>query len=80
MKSWLVRSCAALAIALMALGVRGAEPRTEDVAMTARCDGSTQRYVLIYPSDFQADKPMDLLIALHGHGSDRFQFVKDRRR
>jgi pimeloyl-ACP methyl ester carboxylesterase len=74
-----MRFCAVLAIALTALGVRGDEPRTEDVAMTARCDGSTQRYVLIYPKKFQVGQPVDLLIALHGHGSDRWQFAKDQR-
>lgn len=79
MGSWKMRFCAALAVALTALGVRGDEPRTEDVAMTARCDGSTQRYVLVYPKDFDADKPIDMLIALHGHGSDRWQFVKETR-
>ncbi len=54
-------------------------PRTEDVAFTARCDGSTQRYVLIYPPGFQADRPCHLLVALHGHGSDRWQYVKNPR-
>jgi predicted GH43/DUF377 family glycosyl hydrolase len=50
--------------------------RTEDKQFTAKCDGSTQNYVVIYPEGFQADKPCDMLIALHGHGSDRWQFVK----
>jgi len=54
-------------------------PRTEDVAFTARCDGTTQRYVLIYPSGFQPDRPCHLLVALHGHGSDRWQYAKNPR-
>jgi len=50
-----------------------------DVEFTARVDGSTQRYVLMLPKAFEAGKPIDLLVALHGHGSDRWQFVqKDR--
>jgi pimeloyl-ACP methyl ester carboxylesterase len=48
----------------------------EDVAFKARCDGTTQNYVLIYPQGFQADRQHHLLIALHGHGSDRWQFAK----
>jgi pimeloyl-ACP methyl ester carboxylesterase len=34
---------------------------------------------VVYPAGFQADRPCDLLIALHGHGADRWQFVKDSR-
>lgn len=77
MHSLAIRFCMVLAVAIAASGLRGDEPRTEDVAMVARCDGSTQRYVLLYPRDFQAERPTDLLIALHGHGSDRWQFIKD---
>ncbi len=50
-----------------------------DVSFIADCDGTTQRYVVMRPGDFEADRPHDVLIALHGHGSDRWQFVKDRR-
>ncbi len=51
----------------------------EDVAFTARCDGTEQRYVIGFPEGFDANVPRDALIALHGHGSDRWQFVKDER-
>jgi dipeptidyl aminopeptidase/acylaminoacyl peptidase len=34
---------------------------------------------VILPDDFNAEKPHSILIALHGHGSDRWQFVKDKR-
>lgn len=70
---WIAVVCAALAA--------GAEPelKTEDVAFTAECDGSTQRYVVVFPEGFKADEPHDMLIALHGHGSDRWQFVRDDR-
>lgn len=50
-----------------------------DVAFTARLDGTEQRYVLQQPSGFDPNVPHDLLIALHGHGSDRWQFARDAR-
>lgn len=57
--------------------IQAAEP--EDVAFTAKFDGSEQRYVLIRPEKFDPDANVSMLIALHGHGSDRWQFVKDER-
>ena len=56
-----------------------AGPRTEDVSFRATCDGTEQKYVIVFPDGFSADKPCAALIALHGHGSDRWQFVKDPR-
>lgn len=56
-----------------------AEPRTEDASFRANCDGTEQKYVIVFPDGFSADKPCAALIALHGHGSDRWQFVKDAR-
>jgi pimeloyl-ACP methyl ester carboxylesterase len=50
-----------------------------DVEFVARADGSRQRYVLMLPGGFDPAQPADLLIALHGHGSDRWQFVRDGR-
>lgn len=77
------RTTIALLLALASPGpvaARAADaPRTEDVAFTARCDKSTEHYVLVYPEGFQADQPHDLLVVLHGHGSDRWQYVKDPR-
>jgi pimeloyl-ACP methyl ester carboxylesterase len=54
-------------------------PRPQDVSFVARCDGTTQRYVLLLPEGFQPSTRHDVLIALHGHGSDRWQFVRDQR-
>lgn len=34
---------------------------------------------LLYPAEFRTNITYDVLIALHGHGSDRWQFVRDRR-
>ena len=50
-----------------------------DVEFKADVDGSLQRYVEMLPKDFQPSKPCDVLIALHGHGSDRWQYIKDGR-
>ena len=50
-----------------------------DVPFVAECDGTTQRYVLMTPAAFEETAAHDVLIALHGHGSDRWQFVKDAR-
>lgn len=55
------------------------EPRIEDRTFVAKNDGTEQKYVLVYPPDFDPAKPVSLLIALHGHGSDRWQFVKQAR-
>lgn len=53
--------------------------RVEDVSFKATSDGTEQKYVVIYPKSFDEQKPQSLLIALHGHGSDRWQFVKQAR-
>jgi pimeloyl-ACP methyl ester carboxylesterase len=47
----------------------------EDLAFTADYDGTVQRYVLRRP----AGAPRGLLVALHGHGSDRWQYARDPR-
>lgn len=49
--------------------------RTDDVTFTADCDGTTQRYVRMLPNGFKAEAKHHVLIALHGHGSDRWQFA-----
>lgn len=51
----------------------------QDVTFVAKCDGTTQHYVLMLPDGFEPKRPHDVLIALHGHGSDRWQFAKDPR-
>jgi len=48
-----------------------------EATFQASCDGSAQPYVELVPSDFRPDR--GALIALHGHGSDRWQFVRDKR-
>lgn len=51
----------------------------QDRSFVARVDGTTQRYVLMLPEGFKAGEAHDVLVALHGHGSDRWQFAKDTR-
>lgn len=46
-----------------------------DIAFTSEVDGTEQRYMMLIPSDFDPSKSHHLLIALHGHGSDRWQFA-----
>ncbi len=53
--------------------------RTQDVAFVANCDGTQQKYVLVYPPTSVEHRPVAVLIALHGHGADRWQFVRDTR-
>lgn len=50
-----------------------------DETFISRVDGSAQQYVLIKPPNLAPGKPLDLLIALHGHGSDRWQFIRQER-
>lgn len=50
-----------------------------DIAFLAKVDKTTQRYIEMLPAVFDKGKKYNLVIALHGHGSDRWQFVKDER-
>lgn len=78
---YVIRLVVAIAL-LRATPAFAAEPSWQkplDVEFTARVDGSQQRYVVLLPAGYQPGKPLDLLIALHGHGSDRWQFVQQSR-
>lgn len=59
--------------------VCAAEPVIEDHAFNAKFDSTEQKYVTITPPDLKLDEKYSVLIALHGHGSDRWQFAKDNR-
>lgn len=50
-----------------------------DVAFKARVDGTEQRYVIMLPVGFDKSVKHDLAIALHGHGSDRGQYINSDR-
>ena len=76
LRSWL--TCPViLSGVFLAHGAEG--PKPEDVAFTARADGSTQHYAIILPQGFDAARSHALLIVLHGHGSDRWQYITSPR-
>lgn len=64
-------------ITLFVCNISASEP--VDVVFKSKIDGTDQRYVVILQDEFGSEKPHSVLIALHGHGSDRWQFVKDKR-
>ena len=69
-------------VCLMSLAISNlaiAEDRFDvnDISFNAKCDGTIQKYIRLLPRDFDGSKPHDLVIALHGHGSDRWQFAND---
>ncbi|MCX6909750.1 MAG: alpha/beta fold hydrolase, partial [Verrucomicrobia bacterium] len=72
------RRIAALLLLLAGLGNVFAQTNI-DVAFTATVDGTVQRYVLRLPAGFLTNQSHDLLMALHGHGSDGWQFINDPR-
>ncbi len=66
-----------LTIAFIASAAFAAEP--VDIAFRSSLDGTEQRYVEIVPNDVASLAVRDVVIALHGHGSDRWQFIKETR-
>ncbi len=68
------RIAAGLLLAFLAHAETDARFVVEDVSFTAVCDGTTQYFVRMTPPGFDATAECDVLIALHGHGSDRWQF------
>ncbi|MFA6185930.1 MAG: alpha/beta fold hydrolase [Phycisphaerae bacterium] len=53
--------------------------KSEDIEFKSDYDQTMQRYILRLPEDFNNCTNHDLLIALHGHGSDRLQFAEANR-
>ena len=73
-----LKNLLACALALRFVSVLGAgQPR--DISFVAANDQSEQRYVLVLPEPYDPAQPHDLLICLHGHGADRWQFVRAER-
>lgn len=66
-----------LALFFFMSGLCALEP--QDCSFQADHDGTEQRYILLLPQGFEPDTEHDLLIPLHGHGSDRHQFVTQDR-
>jgi len=65
-----------LCVAIQQISVADTE---EDISFVAAVDGSEQRYVLWQPSEVFALEGCSIIIALHGHGSDRWQFIQNPR-
>lgn len=51
----------------------------EDHTFIAEFDGSEQRYVTMLSSNVDLNQAVSVLIALHGHGADRWQFIRQER-
>jgi pimeloyl-ACP methyl ester carboxylesterase len=66
---------AVLTTSMTAIAIAADPFPAEDVAFTAKCDNSTQNYLLVRFQNFKEDEPHHLLILLHGYGSDRRQGV-----
>lgn len=66
-----------LAVLLAIRAAFGSEPA--DRVFKSDLDGSEQRYVELLPPGFDAAKTHDVVIALHGHGADRWQFIREPR-
>ena len=57
----------------------GVDAAARDITFIATADQTEQRYIILPPRQFDAGSPANLLIALHGHGSDRWQFMTPSR-
>ncbi len=53
-------------VAMSSAAMGAALTSPTDVSFTADCDGTTQYYSQLLPTDFDASQQHDLLIALHG--------------
>ncbi len=72
--------CAVLLVSLVSLGVgQSDKARIQDISFTSVYDGSEQKYVIMLPDSFSKHGMYDIIIGLHGHGADRWQFMKDGR-
>jgi pimeloyl-ACP methyl ester carboxylesterase len=70
----------ALALVLVA-PANGAERwgPPQDLECRSSRDGTVQRFVELLPEPFDAGTQTHLLVVLHGHGSDRWQYVRQDR-
>jgi pimeloyl-ACP methyl ester carboxylesterase len=83
---WTLESCLHIA-AIGALGLLAHAPGAaaerwgspQDLEFRSVTDGSVQRYVELLPEPFDATEKAPLLVILHGHGSDRWQYVRQDR-
>lgn len=72
-----------IAASVMAVDCLADEPAkfvsSVEQTFVADYDGTQQKYVVLTPPGLAEDAPVSVLITLHGHGSDRWQFVKQAR-
>lgn len=73
-----VIQCLSLLVTLQIVEAGEFQP-PQDIVFRSRHDGTDQRYVLMLPHSWNTQGKHDLMIALHGHGSDRWQFARDER-
>ncbi len=81
-RGWLAASLAAVDVLFAGATdiMNTSTPEPRDIAFRADHDGTEQKYVLLPPPTATADDARrDVLIALHGHGSDRWQFIRQPR-
>ena len=82
-KLWVVSpvACVALSftIAVCAADEPSALESPVERTFIADCDGSKQAYLQMLPRGMAIDQPVSVMIALHGHGSDRWQFALQSR-
>lgn len=50
-----------------------------DVSFVSELDKTVQKYVVLEPEGFRGSSKRILLVALHGHGADRWQYVREGR-
>lgn len=77
-------ACAIANMACFSLSIKAVaqdldEASVLDVGFKAEMDGSEQKYVLLTPSAFRKSTTKTLLVALHGHGADRWQYIRESR-
>ena len=49
--------------------------KPKDVSFISKSDSTEQKYILLLPEEFNPNTLHNVLIALHGHGRDRWQFA-----
>lgn len=75
----MARSFQPAVVVAVFLAAAGVVWSADDVPFVARLDKTEQRYVVVTPKGFDAKRANTAVVAFHGHGSDRWQFVKQDR-
>ena len=65
-----------IVVSILTAGVVACVAAFEECSFTASCDGSVQKYLLSAPKSVAGRA--DILVFLHGHGSDRTQIREER--